>query len=197
MTYSRFVTQTSLSSVCSLAWCQVLCPVKNSIKRGNAKAVNIEDANLFLLHQCLLVDHETQSGRWWSSCQCQRPDKDMSLPLYKSPPPYCCEVNLGLLPLGEPPGKKQFVNGSSAFKPYQVRCGGDWQLHQLILQESAVSALDIWGRWEGRSSCFHATARLLGGNSSLTRQAELTAHCCLQALWCTSSTENVHHCTAL
>lgn len=40
------------------------------------------DTNLFLLHQCLLVDHETQSGCWWSVCQCQRPNKDG--PLYKS-----------------------------------------------------------------------------------------------------------------
>ena len=134
-------------------------PVKNSIKRDDAQAANIEDANLFLPHQCLLVDHETQSGRWWSACQCHGPDKDVSLPLYKSLHPCCRGVNLGLLPLGEPPGKKQFVNGSSAFKPYQVRCGRDWQLHQLILQESAESAADIWGRWEGGSSCFHAAAR--------------------------------------
>ncbi len=62
-----------------------VCQSKTAL-RGNAEAVNIEDANLFLLHRCLLVDHETQSGRWWSACQCQRPDKDMSLPLYKSPP---------------------------------------------------------------------------------------------------------------
>lgn len=126
--------------------CQCL-PVKSSIKRVDAKAANIEDANLFLPHRCLLVDHETQSGRWWSACQCQKPDKDVSLPLYKSsPPPRCCGVNLGLLPLGEPPGEKQFVNSSSAFKPYQVWCGRDWQLHQPILQESAESAVDIWGR---------------------------------------------------
>lgn len=48
------------------------------------------------------------------------PDEDASLPLYKSLHPCCRGVNLGLLPLGEPPSKKQFVNGSSAFKPYQV-----------------------------------------------------------------------------
>lgn len=169
MTCSRFV----------YAFCSAKClPFKSVIKRGNAALVNIQDANLFLPHQCLLVDHETQSGRWWSACQCQRPDKDVSLPLYKSLHPRCCGVNLGLLPLGEPPSKKQFVNGSSAFKPYQVWCGRDWQLHQLILLESAESAVDIWGRWEARTSCFHAIARLLGGNSSLTRQAELTAlHC--------------------
>lgn len=151
-TLYNFLDWDYLSSVCRL---HVLLPdakslqVKNSIKRGCVKAYRkqwIWDANLLLPHQCLLVDHETQSGRWWSACQCQRTDKDISLPLYKSPPLAAVEWTWGFYLWVNLPGKKQFVNGSSAFKPYQVWCGGDWQVPRRTLLDSAGSAVDIWGQ---------------------------------------------------
>lgn len=41
----------------------LVVPKENQYASRDAYAENMEDANLFLLHQCLLVDHETQSGR--------------------------------------------------------------------------------------------------------------------------------------
>lgn len=47
-----------------------------------------------------------------------------------------------------------------------------------VFSRSLQSPQWIYGVNGKVGSCFHATARLLGENSSLTRQAELTAHCC-------------------
>lgn len=146
------------------------------------ESIHIEDANLFLPHQCLLVDHETQSGPWWSACQCQRPDKDVSLPLYKSLHRCRCGVNLGLFYLWVNLRAKSNLSTahlhSSHIKCDVVETDNSISLFSRSLQ-SPRRAVDIWGRWEGRSSCFHATPRILGGGgSSLTRQAELTANCC-------------------
>ena len=137
--------------------------------------MNIKNANLLLPHQCLLVDHETQSGRWWSACQCHGPDKDVSLPLYKSLHPCCCGVNLGLFTSGWTSEQKAICQWLICI---QAISSVMWS---RLTTPSAYSLGVCWvwrGRWEGGSSCFHATARLLGGNSSLTRQAELTAFGC-------------------
>lgn len=137
---------------------------RESVCYPHTYAENMEDANVFLLHQCLLVDHETQSGGWWSVCQCQRPDKDG--PLYK----YSADgVNPGFFILFffflfylwmNLLGKKQFVIRSSAFQPHQDWCGWDWELHQAVFQDSVEPTLYM--DWLDRG--------LLEGNSSLGRQ---------------------------
>lgn len=134
-----------------LVFVTLVVPKENQYASQDAYAENMEDANLFLPHQCLLVDHETQSGRWWSVCQRQRPDKDG--PLYKSLRRWCCGVNLGFFGGGfwcgfffyfwVNLGEKQFVNCSSAFQPHQVWSGVDWQLHQGVLQCSVEPVVDM------------------------------------------------------
>ena len=94
--------------------------------------------------------------------------------LYKSLAPCCRGVNPGVLPLGEPPGKKQFVNGSSAFKLDHVWCGSDWHLHQLILRQSAESVLRVDGKV---GLLVFMQQKGYRGKSSLTKQAELTLLC--------------------
>lgn len=138
MTTSGFTLSICLYVLLSDAKC---LPVKNSIKRVNA----------YWGCQSLLAASVPSSWPWnpiWTLM------KGLSVPearqrrvfasLYITPPLLLWSEPgasfFFFLPLGEPPGKKQFINSSSAFKPYQVWCGGDWQLHQLILQESAESA---------------------------------------------------------
>lgn len=149
--------------------CMMTKCLSKNISSKRANAVNIEDSNLLLMHQCLLVGHETKSGRWWSACQCQRPDKDVPLPLYKSLHPCCRRVNLGLFTSGWTSGQKAIcqrliciraissvkrrrLTTPSAYSPgvCRVRCG----------------YMGSMGRY--RSSWLHTTAGLLAGNGSLT-----------------------------
>lgn len=131
-------------------------------------AVNT-DANLFLLHQCLLVDHETQSGRWWGACQCQRPDKDVPLPLYKSLPHF---------PLWSEPGAfylwvnlREKSNLSVAhLHSNHIKCDTlETDNFISLFSSSLQSSAGIWGQWEGKSPCFHATVRLFWGEQQFSK----------------------------
>lgn len=129
------------------------------------KPVHIQDANLFLPRQCLLVDHETQSGRWWSACQCHKLDKDVCLPLYKSLRPCCCGVNLGLFYLWVNLGAKSNLSTahlhSSLIKCDVVKTDNSISLFSRSLQ-SPCRALYWWG-WQEERSLFSCNGTAAGG----------------------------------
>lgn len=159
--------------------CRVLLLMPHVCQATAVRApVQIQDASLSLPRRCLLVDHETQSGRWWSACQCHRLDRDVSLPLYKSLHPCCCGVNLGLfLTSGWTSWQKAICQRLICIQAISSMMW--WRLTTPSAYfPGACRALYRWGWREGRSACFHVTARLLVGNSSLTRQTEFPANCC-------------------
>lgn len=129
------------------------------------KPVHTQGANLFLPRQSLLVDHETQSGRWWSACQCHKLDKDVCLPLYKSLHPCCCGVNLGLFYLWVNLGAKSNLSTahlhSSHIKCDVVKTDNSIILFSRSLQ-SPCRALYWWG-WQEERSLFSCNGTAAGG----------------------------------
>lgn len=133
------------------------------MKPCRAHGVNLEDASFPLLHQCLPVDHKTQSGRWWSACQCQTPDKDVSLPLYKSLHPLLLlRREPSALTSGRTAPAKSNLSTAHLHSDH-IKCDVVETDNSAGLRESTVE-MGPW--WEGASCCFHADWG--GGNSSLS-----------------------------
>lgn len=84
--------------------------------------------------------------------------------------PAAAEWIWGFLPLGEPPRAKSNLSTTHLHSSH-IKCEVVETDNSISLFSRSLQGLP-WiygGQWEGRSSWFHATARLLGGgNGSLT-----------------------------
>lgn len=91
-------------------------------------------------------------------------------------PLAAAEWTWSFLPLGEPPGKKQFVNGSSAFKPF--KCDVVETDNSITLFASSLQSLLYAFDRKAGPLVFMQQRGCWEGNGSLTRRTKLTAHCC-------------------